>query len=416
MEPLKEETKKHIDFGCPMCGGAMEFDPAAGELHCPFCEHRMPVEQHKDEEVTEQVFRQAAFTGDFRWGERQKQVTCRSCGATTIYDALETSGVCPFCGSNQVMDEAIDTSLPPNGLCPFEITKAQAGDRFKRWLKKKIFAPSAAKKSARADMFDGMYVPYWTFDAQTSTDYKAQYGIDRTYRDSKGNTHTTTDWHSTGGHYDRFIDDQLVNASERNNESVMRKLEPYDLERVTPFSPEYFSGLKSERYSVGLDTGWEKAKKYISDTLDSEISSRIKKEHNADKVDSLKMSTAYSGITYKYLLMPVWKSSFAYKQKKYDFMVNGQTGRVSGKAPVSPLRVAIAVALIIAIIALVMIFSQSGYDGGYEDDYYYYYNGNAVMPCETVTMQAPETVISLRTMADITRTGPPALFFYFICG
>lgn len=355
-----------------MCGGAMEFDPAQGMLHCPYCEHRMEIDNSDAPEVSEQVFRQAEFTSDFVWGEQQKQVCCRSCGAVTIYDALETSGVCSFCGSNQVMDEAVDTSLPPNGICPFEVTKDQAAERFKRWIKKRIFAPRSAKKNARAEAFDGIYVPYWTFDTQTSSDYAARYGRRRTVRDRKGNTRTVTDWYRTSGHYDRFVDDQLINASTRNDEKTMRKLEPYDLEQAKPFNPNFLSGVKSERYSVGLESGWEKAKEYIGETLKDEITDVVRRSTHADVVDDVRVSTAYSDITYKYLLLPIWKSSFSHNQKKYDFIVNGQTGKVSGKTPISAIRVAVAVIIAIALLAMaVFIFDAVDSDIVY-DDYYYF--------------------------------------------
>jgi len=384
MEQISEQTKKNIDFGCPMCGGAMEFDPATGELHCPYCEHRMKVGE--EGEVKEQTFTQAAHTEGFAWGSQQKQVICRSCGAETIYDSLETSGVCPFCGSNQVLEEAVDTSMPPNGICPFEITREVAGTKFKKWIKRKIFTPSAAKRQADPGNLRGIYLPYWTFDANTSTFYTARYGIDHTSEDSRGNSHTTTTWRKTSGTYERFIDDQLVCASTHHDIKMLRKVEPFETAASKPYKPEYLSGLASERYSLGLDAGWETGKQYIKQTLESEITKKIKHEHHADRVDSLRLSTSYSNITYKYLLLPLWKSSYYYKTKQYHFAVNGQTGKVSGKAPISALRVAIAVLLALAIIILAVVFF--GDEGGTV----YYSSAIETVTCENIeTLPPPES-------------------------
>ena len=35
----KTSTLKETDRKCPACGGTMDFDPATGGLHCPFCDY-----------------------------------------------------------------------------------------------------------------------------------------------------------------------------------------------------------------------------------------------------------------------------------------------------------------------------------------------------------------------------------------
>ena len=192
-------------------------------------------------EVAEQDFSQAEHVEGFSWGAQQKQVICRSCGAQSIYDALETSGICPFCGSNQVLEEAVDTSMPPNGICPFEVTREAAVLKFKKWIKRRLFTPSAAKKQARPETMNGIYLPYWTFDSKTSTFYTARYGIDRVYRDSKA-TRAQRPWYRTSGTYERFIDDQLVCASARHDVKMLRGVEPYDTKASKHYRPEYLSG------------------------------------------------------------------------------------------------------------------------------------------------------------------------------
>ena len=67
------------------------------------------------------------------------------------------------------------------------------------------------------------------------------------------------------------------------------------------------------------------------------------------------MSTVYSKITYKYLMLPIWVSSFKYNDKVYQFMVNGQTGKVSGKTPVSAIKVIITILAVLAVLGLFLI-------------------------------------------------------------
>ena len=355
MDAKKVSTMQETDRKCPQCGGTMDFDPALGKLHCPFCEYaeEIPPEAASTglDKAVELDFASAEQTGNCDWGVEQKTVTCKNCGATSVYDALDVANECPYCGSNQVMEAAAVDTLAPGGVVPFKITKEKAGENFTRWLKKKWFCPSKAKKSAEADSFQGVYLPYWTFDTDTYTTYKAEYGKDRTVRRGKEET-TVTDWYKTSGSYAEFIDDQLVCGSDRHDESILGAIEPFDTEDNKAYKPEYLAGFIAERYSTGLKDAWEIGKECIQKRLKSSISSKVRSEHNADHVRNVRMDTSYSNITYKYLMLPIWLSSFEYKGKIFQFMVNGQSGKVGGKSPISALRVLLAILLVLAIIVM----------------------------------------------------------------
>lgn len=352
------KTREETDKKCASCGGTMDYDPETKGLLCPYCGSKKAINHATDEDsvARENDFLSAEHTQSYDWGTDKKTVICKSCGAESIYDALQTSDVCPYCGSNQVMEAHTVETIPPGGVCPFVVTPEQAGNSFTKWLKRKLFCPSKAKKSAKADSFNGVYIPYWTFDTETESIYTARYGIDRSYTDSKGNRHTTTDWYRTSGSYNRFIDDQLVCASKRYNTAMLRSIEPYNTAENKKYKPEYLAGFISERYSIGLQEGWGTAKRYIERTLDNEITNKIRRENNADHVSNLNFSTEYDNIMYKYLLLPVWLSSFKYKNKVFQFMVNGETGKVGGNAPISALRVAIAVLLGVAVVGALVYF------------------------------------------------------------
>lgn len=356
-EPRVEKTKKETDRKCPDCGGVMNFDPKTGGMLCPFCGHTEQVGAGENEANADELdFLSAEETGNHDWGASKKTVICKSCGGEMIYDELQISGECPWCGSNQVMEEKGSDSLAPNGVCPFRIDRETAGSNFQKWLKKKWFCPGKAKKMAKPDAFTGVYMPYWTFDTDTFSSYTARYGIDRTETDKDGNSHTVTDWHHCSGTYAEFINDELVRATKKNDE-IFSRIEPYETESNVAYRPEYLSGFASERYSIGIKDAWDIAKGSIHRKLSNGIEDQIKMQHSADSVDSLKFSTDFSAITYKYLLLPIWMSAFSYKNKIFKFAVNGQTGKVGGKAPVSPLRVCIALLIAAAIIALIVFLA-----------------------------------------------------------
>ncbi|MBQ8798640.1 MAG: hypothetical protein IJZ55_03630 [Lachnospiraceae bacterium] len=344
-EPAVVDTKKETDEKCPCCGGVMDFDPTVGKLHCPYCDHVEEILEEDEEETSaeELDFFEAEQTGNCNWGVEKKMVLCKACGGEMVYDALETAGECPYCGSNQVMEAQAENTLAPGGVCVFKLDAKQAAEKFKNWIKKRWFCPKEAKQTAKPKDFKGIYLPYWTFDTQTTTTYSAQYGKHRRKRNSKGETVTVTDWYRCSGTYEEFIDDQAVSGTTRHEQSMLNGIQPFDTADNKSYKPEYVAGFASERYSVGLKDAWETAKSLISVRLRSNISRKIRTEHHADVVRGLHIRTSYTGIKYKYLLLPVWMACFKYKEKIYRFMVNGQTGRVSGKIPVSPLKVVITV-------------------------------------------------------------------------
>ena len=349
-------TLKETDKKCPKCGGVMDFDPNIGGMACPYCGYEEEIAQEDSSKVEELAFESAEKTESCNWGAAKKQIICKSCGAETIYDALEVASECPYCGSNQVMEAHDENALAPGGVVPFQITNEQASANFKKWIGNKFFCPKLAKQSAEPDAFTGIYLPYWTFDADTFSRYSGKYGIDRTetYRDSDGNkqTRTVTDWHRTSGTYSEFIDDELIQGSERHDAKLLKGLEPFDTTKSVPYKPEYVAGFAAERYSVGIKDAWEKAKVSIGSTLKNHISSKIIRDHNADHATDVKVNTTFSNITYKYLMLPIWCSSFKYKDKVYQFMVNGQTGKVYGKSPVSVGKIILVILIVTAILAI----------------------------------------------------------------
>lgn len=350
--PTQEVTERETDKKCPNCGATITYNPASGMMHCDYCgyERELP-KADTENQVCELDFEAAVNTESCEWGAEKKSVECKNCGAVSIYDALETAAVCPFCGSTQVMPAATNKTIAPGGVCPFEVTKEQAGANFTKWLKRKWFTPKKAKQSANPEAFKGVYLPYWTFDAQTTNNYTARAGYDRKVRKKDGSYETQTTWRYVSGVYQEFFDDETVMASKRQEDSGVQECEPFKLNKVVPYDPKYLAGFVAERYSIGLKDGWEIAQTSIHQKLRSSVDTYIKSEWRCDRTSNVNFSTIYSNITYKYLLVPAWISSFKYKDKTYQFAVNGQTGKVGGKAPVSALRVIIGILIGIGIIA-----------------------------------------------------------------
>lgn len=356
-ESIQVDTKSETDKKCPSCGGVMDFDPASGGLACPFCGFKQEIAvADRNFTAVELDFNSAEDEENCDWGTTTKTVICKSCGAATVYEQKQIANECPYCGSNQVMEEASGNVMAPGGVVLFKINMQTAAERFKKWIGGKFFCPKLAKESAKPEAFHGLYVPFWTFDTDTESRYNGEYGIDSSYKDKDGNTKTRTDWYRVSGRYSESFDDVLVCGSSEQKEAMIGALEPFDTKQVVQYKPEYMAGFSAERYTVKMKNAWEKAKEKIKRILRRNVESKVRTEKSADSVRNMNINTEFNNITYKYLLLPIWISSFKYNNKVYNFMVNGQTGKVSGNTPISWIKVAITVIVVIAAIAIIMHF------------------------------------------------------------
>ena len=348
-------TKKETDKKCPNCGGVMNFDPSNGNMTCPYCDYSEEVIDDSSPAV-EIDMKEAEDKGNHDWGVATKTVNCKNCGAQSIYDALEIASVCPYCGSNHVMEEKGVKTLAPDGVVTFEVTAQLAGDMFSSWLNKKWFCPTPAKQSAKPERFKGVYIPNWVFDANSRSFYTAQAGVSKTRKKEDGKTENYIQYHGVRGSHRKEFDDFIQIGSNRYDKNTLRAIEPFDTANNKAYKPEYIAGFSAERYSIGLNDAWEEARRRMENVIDDEITSKIRTKENASTVKDLNVKTTFSDVKFKYLLLPIWISSFVFNGKTYEFMVNGQTGKVSGYTPVDKVKVAIVVVVVIVIIAIIVYF------------------------------------------------------------
>ncbi|MCP3966495.1 MAG: hypothetical protein GY750_03075 [Lentisphaerae bacterium] len=211
---------------------------------------------------------------------------------------------------------------------------------------------------AKSDKLQGVYSPYWTYDTMTYTQYTGQrgthYTVTESYTttDSDGKTVqktrqvTKTRWSWVRGDVNNHFDDILVIGSNKLPQKYTLELEPWDLHNLVEFDHSYLSGFLAETYSISLKDGFNTARELITPEIESDIRADI----GGDEQRISSMSTEYSDIKFKHILLPIWASSFRYKGKIYNFLVNARTGEVQGERPWSIIKIAILV-IFIAIIA-----------------------------------------------------------------
>ncbi|MCR6639583.1 MAG: hypothetical protein NVV82_11550 [Sporocytophaga sp.] len=337
--------------GCKSCGAILKFAPGTNALQCEYCGTVNEIVISNDaEEILELDFNAHADLDLNLQGESHQisSVKCTGCGAESTLKPNVTADECAFCGTALVLKNAhIKTVLKPKSVLPFKIDKKQAYKDFGKWLGALWFAPNDLKKYAVSEKLDGIYLPYWTFDTNTQTDYTGQQGIDRYETEyyntiengktvTKTRTRVVTDWYYAAGSVANSFDDVLINASHSLPRDYVEVLEPWDLDGLMPFNENYLAGFKSESYQVGLKDGFELAKRKIKGTIEDTIRRDIGGNHQ--RIHST--DTVYSNITFKHTLLPLWISSFRYRGKSYRFLINARTGETKGDRPYSWMKIA----------------------------------------------------------------------------
>jgi hypothetical protein len=287
-------------------------------------------------------------------------VRCESCGAESTLDENVSSDLCPFCGTSMVLTEHTQRLIKPQGVLPFKVKSDEAHDAFRKWLGSLWFAPNDLKEYARREgRLAGMYLPYWTFDTESTTTYRGQrgeyyYETER-YTDSEGNTKTRrvrrTRWYPARGTVHVSFDDVLVVASEGLPRSYLRKLEPWDLDDLRPYADEYLSGFRTESYTVELDAGYRIAQERMQPRIDQ----TIRRDIGGDTQRISSKNTTYDETTFKHILLPVWLTAYRYSDAVYRIMINARTGEVQGERPWSVIKIALAVTAALLIVLAVYV-------------------------------------------------------------
>ena len=281
--------------------------------------------------------------------EETRVSTCPNCAAQVEFDPDVHSAECPFCATPVVTDTGTHRHIKPRGLLPFALDEEAARDAMTDWLGKLWFAPNGLQEYARKGRkLTGIYVPYWTFDADTTSDYSGErgtvyYETRQVMRDGKMETQRVQKvrWTRVSGRVSRFFDDVLVLASKALPKRFTDALEPWDLSAMEPYQPEFLAGFRAEGYQVDLDDGFVEAR----EKMDRQIHRDVKFDIGGDRQRVHNVNTDMRDITFKHVLLPVWMAAYKYRDKSYRFVVNGRTGRVQGERPWSAWKIAIAVVL-----------------------------------------------------------------------
>lgn len=346
---------KDATFPCAQCGADLTFRPGLQTLRCAYCGHTNDIPASEDE-VVELDFNDYLNKLEAQSEvETQRVVKCQTCGAQPEVPETVTSTECPFCGSAIVTQSASRRLIKPGSVLPFAVERRHGRELFRKWIKGLWFAPATLKKAATIDQrLKGVYVPHWTFDSSTITYYRGQRGTTRTTGTGK-NRRTYTSWKRVSGVVTHAFDDVLVRASGSLPEKQANKLEPWDLQNLTPYEDAYLAGFLAEAYTVDLKGGFRVA----TQIMDAKLRRLVRRDIGGDKQRIDSMRTQHRGVTFKHILLPVWVSAYRFNGKVYRFLINGRTGEVQGERPYSWWKITVAVLAGLVVVG-VAVFIVNG--------------------------------------------------------
>ena len=362
------ETRTSLErrFPCGQCGARLEYAPGTTALVCPYCDH------HNEIEGSGAAVDELDFKGHLRRLEADEPhtevhvVRCESCGAETTFDPNVTASVCAWCGVDIIAQAMSRRLLTPKGVLPFRIDRDRGMTLFRDWVGSRWFAPNALKKMARNDeRLQGVYIPFWTYDSRTTSRYTGERGDDywvtQTYTAMQNGRRVTrtrqvrrTRWRPASGTVRNTFDDVLVLAATSVPRRLADALEPWDLQNIEPYQDEYLTGFRAESYSIDLDDGFDVAEQ----VMEVAIRRTVRRDIGGDHQRIRSLSIRHQDVTFKHILLPIWVSTYRYRGKSFQFLINGRTGEVQGERPYSGWKIAFLVLFIGAVIATVAMFHQ----------------------------------------------------------
>ena len=361
------EATAQAKFSCPACGGEAQWNPAKKALVCPFCGATSPAQAALSATGAETIVEHdlvaalRAIPDDRRgWQADKTMVKCQSCQAISVFDPERVGQRCDFCGSSALLPyEEVKDAFRPESLLPMSLSETNVRDAARRWYGSRWFAPNRLKRAALTDTVKGLYVPYWTFDAQVHADWTAESGYHyyetETYTDDQGKTQTRqvqkTRWVPSAGSVDHFFDDELVPASRGVQPGLLRRVEPFPTKQLVPYQPGFLSGWVVERYQIDLVTAAQTAR----EDMEAEIRRLCGAQVPGDTYRNLQVATDYSGQTFKHVLLPLWLLTYDYGPRHFQVVINGCTGAIAGKYPKSWVKITLLVAGLAAVLGLLAL-------------------------------------------------------------
>lgn len=328
-----------MEYKCPCCGGAVEFNSSIQKMKCPYCETEFDIEalenyaKELEEKKEDQMEWEETAGNEWQEGEMDGMCVyiCQSCGGEIIGDETLGSMQCPYCNNNVVVKEKFEGALKPDYVIPFKLDKKAAKEALKKHFEGKRMLPKAFKTESHLNEVKGIYVPFWLFDAKAQGDMRFRGTRVRVWSDRDYN-YTDTSFYSIARSGNVKFEKVPVDGSTHMPDDLMESLEPYDFSEAVDFHTAYLAGYLADKYDVDATVSQKRANERIKKSTEDFLKASVSGSY-ATLIPERSNVTLQESCA-KYALYPVWLLTTTWENKTYLFAMNGQTGKFVGDLPV----------------------------------------------------------------------------------
>jgi hypothetical protein len=312
---------------CTVCGSWVDEE----DLFCANCGTEAP---HEAAVAPVQKDAGSLVTDNFQ---------CRGCGASMSYDARAEALRCPFCGSTEMAARPDHKVLTPSRIAPFRIGREEAVSAMRSWLGKGFWRPTKLAQAAALVKMTPVYVPYWVFQADTHTYWTAD--SNQTPPGASG------DWYPLSGEHEGQYAGLLIGASGALTPSETHALCPFDLKDAAPPDQVDLKNAIVEEFS--------RPKKYARplarEGLEGLETEACTSAYVPGRARNVHVNVRMTGMSGEAVLLPVWIMAYRFRDRLFRFLVNGQTGRATGQAPLSLTKIFFTMMIVLLVVLFVMI-------------------------------------------------------------
>jgi len=327
-------------YECEVCGGELRFDIPTQKLICAHCDG---------------VFDPDTYGKDIEAGENDFLMTvlkCPNCGGEVTTTNLAAIAYCPYCGRASLPYLSTEKQERPERILPFSVTKDEAKKAYRKALGHNFFAPRQLKEDAFLDSFNGVYLPFWSYDVKFAK--KPHLKIDESH--TEGN-YKITDHYEITGELDAGYEGITYDASSYFDDIISQSIVPFDQSESRPFNPSYMFGFYGEKQDVSSEVYEQEAIELANQNLFKQIEDTFPNESLEYPENYMRRSEAFGTYIKKKrgTFLPVWFLTWRHKDNVAYAVVNGQTGRTYADVPASLSKMLIA-SLILAIPLFLIYF------------------------------------------------------------
>lgn len=183
----------------------------------------------------------------------------------------------------------------------------------------------------KLEKITGVYFPFWLVDSDVRATMTAKSNSLKVW--VVGDIeYTETSVYALTRSGDVKLSEITVKALDRKDAELLNGVYPYDMSGLKDFNMSFLSGFMAEKRNIEKNAAEPQANEIIRSAAEGQLEGTLS---GYGTVTGQNMAVDEVKSDWKYALMPAWTMTYRYKGELYYFAMNGQTGQIAGRVPVS---------------------------------------------------------------------------------